>query len=840
MNTTSEETVYYCNEPKLAGWGVPLFSVLIPTYNQAHYLSACLESLLAQGCRNWEAVIVNDGSSDNTHQVLDHYADKDDRFRVFHKENGGVATALNMALEKSRGKWICWLSSDDTFEPNKLEIQVQAFASHPGIYFFRTNYSVFHEETGQLSGIEYPPGFMPPDELQVLQFFELNYVSGISIAVHRSVFEKVGDFNTSLRNGQDFDMWLRISALYRSRYIDTRTCITRVHPGQGSSISADTGIFDSARSCLDFLNQHRFEELFPLLDLTTPEQALLAIQAVLKILINPLAYINCCGFGSALLERMREWLCHSQDQTLTGLFAAPQFATFIANIVASNLPQNLIEAFRDFHENLGTIFEYQSKDAGRLLERHACFLESIPDRADEAALLWNYIAQQNTVIIPTDNKENEDVLLEHALLLDPDNQQLLQKRAERYLEEGAPLAAMQLYSTLLARNANDIKILKPLAELTILYEKYEPSREFTRTRILLNRIIQLYPENHYPQQRFEQLDRFKYDGYVVRNVTEANRTDFPDFIYPSTLSLFLTTKCNLRCFICRRENHVSEDLPFEKLATLEKPIRHATTIDLTGWGECFLYPRFADAIHFIYALNPRKNLIQITSNGTCLSRKIAELLAGRLKSFTISLNAATRKTYNRDMKHGDFDKTIAAIQQFMAALPSHDHKKIVLHFVAHTGNYHEIPQFVALAGTLGISKVSIGNYIVAVPEHKSNSLLSVREEYNASVVNAEQLGKKLGIIVSARHFFSETVTDNNDCTEPFDSCYISTRGDVSPCCYAGEYILGNVFKDGFESVWFSEKYDLLRKSRYLSICQTCPPHISFDDPQAHQSSFLKD
>lgn len=384
-------------ELELTGWGRPMFTVLIPTYNQAQYLPACLESLLAQTCPNWEAVIVNDGSTDTTREVLDRYASKDERLRVFHKENGGVATALNLALEHARGKWICWLSSDDMFMPDKLETQVQAFAANPGIYFFHTNYNVFYEETGRLSAIELPEDFVPQENLQVLKFFEINYFNGVSIAVHRSVFERVGAFNTSLRNGQDYDMWLRISALYRSRYINVRTCVTRVHPEQGSSISSDAGIFDSARASLDFLKHHRFEELFPLLDLTRPDHGLLAIQAVLKILINPLAYVNCCGFGRALLGRMREWLGNPAQRHHIGFLSGHQFSAIVAGIVASDLPDDLKIAFQEFQRCLGASFIFHSPDALQLLEQHACFLESLAGRADDARSLRQYLARYGKV-----------------------------------------------------------------------------------------------------------------------------------------------------------------------------------------------------------------------------------------------------------------------------------------------------------------------------------------------------------------------------------------------------------------------------------------------------------
>lgn len=384
----------------------PLFTVLVPTYNQAQYLPACLESLLAQTCSNWEAVIVNDGSSDNTRDVLDLYARKDPRFRVLHKENGGVATALNLALENARGRWICWLSSDDMFMPDKLEQHVRGFIEYPDTYFFHTAYNVFYEEDGRFAEIGLPADFIPQESLQVLKFFEINYVNGISICIHRSVFEKVGGFNTNLRNGQDFDMWLRISSLYRSQHLGNRTCVTRVHPEQGSSISADAGIFDSALACLAFLNAHRFEELFPLLDLSQPEQGLHAIRGVLKILINPLAYINTCGYGAALLARMREWLARPENCQQSAFLTGPQFSGIIASILDSSLPTDLKDAFRAFYTELGKPYSYQSVDAEAVLRSQLRNLEEAPGRAAEAVSLRNYLVKNLGIVVSLEQKSN--------------------------------------------------------------------------------------------------------------------------------------------------------------------------------------------------------------------------------------------------------------------------------------------------------------------------------------------------------------------------------------------------------------------------------------------------
>ncbi|MFN8008424.1 MAG: glycosyltransferase [Terriglobia bacterium] len=99
----------------------PRFSILVPTYNQARFLPGCLDSLLGQTYPRWEALVINDGSTDDTALVMERYALKDRRIRIFHKKNGGVASVLNEALRNACGDWICWLSSDDLFESRKLK-----------------------------------------------------------------------------------------------------------------------------------------------------------------------------------------------------------------------------------------------------------------------------------------------------------------------------------------------------------------------------------------------------------------------------------------------------------------------------------------------------------------------------------------------------------------------------------------------------------------------------------------------------------------------------------------------------------------------------------------------
>ena len=302
--------------------------------------------------------------------------------------------------------------------------------------------------------------------------------------------------------------------------------------------------------------------------------------------------------------------------------------------------------------------------------------------------------------------------------------------------------------------------------------------------------------------------------------------------YPSVLAIFLTTHCNLSCFICRREGFTGEHLRLENIYKLEKAVRFAKTVDLTGWGEPLIYPRFEEALEYIYSINPGE-VIQFTTNGTKLSERHAGLLSGHLKFLVISLNAATESTYNRDMKHGYFTRTISSVMAFLSALADKDRQKINLHMVAHKGNFHEIPDFVRLAHNLHLTRVSIGHYLISIREHLPYGLLNFKTDYNAVVDQALGLGNKLGISVTARKFFSEQERPRSKCTSPFDEVFVKPNGDVGPCCFSGNYLMGNAYETSFEDVWFGNEYRKLREERHLDACRTCTPFIPFDSFNAH-------
>ena len=115
----------------------PFFSIIIPVYNVAPYLRECLDSVLAQTFTDWEAICVDDGSTDDSGAILDEYVARDKRFRVIHQKNAGVSAARNRALQVALGEWITFLDGDDRFEVGRLAALYGVVLGHGDVDWIR-------------------------------------------------------------------------------------------------------------------------------------------------------------------------------------------------------------------------------------------------------------------------------------------------------------------------------------------------------------------------------------------------------------------------------------------------------------------------------------------------------------------------------------------------------------------------------------------------------------------------------------------------------------------------------------------------------------------------------
>ena len=119
----------------------PKISVIVPVYKAEKYLHRCVDSILAQTFTDFELLLVNDGSPDNSGAICDEYAKRDSRIRVFHKENGGVSSARNIGLDNAKGEWITFIDSDDYIEQGYFEIPLDTTAD-----LLIQNYELFNDE----------------------------------------------------------------------------------------------------------------------------------------------------------------------------------------------------------------------------------------------------------------------------------------------------------------------------------------------------------------------------------------------------------------------------------------------------------------------------------------------------------------------------------------------------------------------------------------------------------------------------------------------------------------------------------------------------------------------
>lgn len=176
-----------------------LVSVIVPCYNYAHFLGEALDSVLAQTYTNWECIIINDGSPDNTGEEALKYCEKDARFKYFYKENGGHSSARNFGIKNSSGKYILPLDADDTINENYLEAAVEKIESDPNLKLVTGQVQYFGNANEKF--------IMPPYTLK--SYLIVNYIS-ISSLFRKEDFNRVNGFDENMQAYEDWDLFIKI------------------------------------------------------------------------------------------------------------------------------------------------------------------------------------------------------------------------------------------------------------------------------------------------------------------------------------------------------------------------------------------------------------------------------------------------------------------------------------------------------------------------------------------------------------------------------------------------------------------------------------------------------
>ncbi len=222
--------------------GLPLVSVIIPTYNYGHFIDETLHSLYAQTCDHWEAIVVDDGSTDDTAAVVHEHMRKDPRIKFYQQENRKQAVARNLGLHHCSGQYVQFLDADDLIEPRKLEIQVALLEQHPEVDIVYGSVRYFKSETSADGpGIEWAKvdTWMPAVRSagrEVLSLLISNNIMPINAPlVRRRVIDEVGPFDEPLV--EDWDYWIRCAILGKYFHYDDSEgslALVRWHPDSSS------------------------------------------------------------------------------------------------------------------------------------------------------------------------------------------------------------------------------------------------------------------------------------------------------------------------------------------------------------------------------------------------------------------------------------------------------------------------------------------------------------------------------------------------------------------------------------------------------------------------------
>lgn len=204
-----------------------LVNVVIPCYNQAHFLSDAIESVLSQTYTDFEVIVVDDGSKDDTKEVASGYAGEDQRVRLIRQENRGLAGARNRGLAEAGGEYVVFLDSDDRLLEGALEVGVRELHAHPGCAFASGRCTFIAADGSPILRLEQERVEGDPH----IELLRAGPILVPAVMYRRSIFEVVGGFDESYRAAEDYALYYRVASRFPIHCHDTPVAEVRRHEG---------------------------------------------------------------------------------------------------------------------------------------------------------------------------------------------------------------------------------------------------------------------------------------------------------------------------------------------------------------------------------------------------------------------------------------------------------------------------------------------------------------------------------------------------------------------------------------------------------------------------------
>jgi len=212
----------------------PAVSVIIPTYNRAGFLKKSVQSVLNQTFQDFEMIIINNYSDDNTLEIVNSF--NDNRIKMINFRNDGViARSRNQGIMHSTGNYIAFLDDDDLWLPNKLELQVNYMHRHPEYFLIYSNAwiidNTYQRKQLYLRRRTYPQGIV------FNRLIKENFIPILTVLIKREIFRDIGFFNEapSLKGVEDYEYWLRITLKYKIGFVNEPLAEYRVHSSMTSN-----------------------------------------------------------------------------------------------------------------------------------------------------------------------------------------------------------------------------------------------------------------------------------------------------------------------------------------------------------------------------------------------------------------------------------------------------------------------------------------------------------------------------------------------------------------------------------------------------------------------------
>ncbi|NEV93385.1 glycosyltransferase family 2 protein [Psychroflexus sp. YR1-1] len=230
------------------------FSIVIPLYNKVNYFQQCLESVLCQTHQDFEIIVINDGSTDGSENILEKF--EDSRIKLISQDNQGASSARNAGIAIAKYEWIALLDADDYWYPNHLEELQNTKVKCPKASVICTNYEIVLEKT-YLKQASFAVDIQSkPDYVE--DYFEASLIDPLAwtsaLAFTTPIFKEVGGFDTQIKSGQDIDLIVRFGLQAKMAFNPKVTM--RYHRITENNLSDRTGLRDK----LAYINKHTAEE----------------------------------------------------------------------------------------------------------------------------------------------------------------------------------------------------------------------------------------------------------------------------------------------------------------------------------------------------------------------------------------------------------------------------------------------------------------------------------------------------------------------------------------------------------------------------------------------------